>query len=92
MRDTDHNQSGMFSYISAELRVLRDHPLRPLRVMVDAALKASGPAALRLFTSRLDGYRLRRRSCCGALLVQVLDSVRSERLLMEQRDYNFLFR
>ena len=40
MRGTDHEQSGMFSYISAERRVPRDHPLRPLRVMVDAALKA----------------------------------------------------
>jgi hypothetical protein len=43
MRGTDHEQSGMFSYISAERRVPKDHPLHPLRGMVDAALKALGP-------------------------------------------------
>ena len=41
MRGVDHQQSGMFSYISAERRVPRDHPLRAIRVMVDAALKES---------------------------------------------------
>ena len=41
MRGMDHQQSGMFSYISAERRVPRDHPLRAIRVMVDAALKES---------------------------------------------------
>jgi len=43
MRGTDHEQSGMFGYISAERRVPKDHPLRPIRVMVDAALKELGP-------------------------------------------------
>src|SRR5208282_860460 len=69
MRGEDHQQSSMFSYISAEQRVPKDHPLRTLRAMADAALK-----------------ELR------ALLLQVLYTVRSERLLMEQLDYNFLFR
>jgi len=41
MRGLDHPQSGMFSYISAERRVPKDHPLRAIRVMVDAALKES---------------------------------------------------
>ena len=41
MRGMDHQQSGMFSYISAERRVPKDHPLRAIRVMVDAALKES---------------------------------------------------
>ena len=41
MRGMDHQQSGMFSYISAERRVPKDHPLRAIRVMVDAALKDS---------------------------------------------------
>jgi len=41
MRGVDHQQSGMFSYISAERRVPKDHPLRAIRVMVDAALKES---------------------------------------------------
>jgi len=43
MRGTDHEQSGMSSYLSAERRVPKDHALRPLRVMVDGALKALGP-------------------------------------------------
>jgi len=41
MRGMDHQQSGMFSYISAQRRVPKDHPLRALRAMVDAALKES---------------------------------------------------
>ena len=64
MRGTDREQSSMFSYISAEGRVPKDHPLRAIRVMVDAALKELGP--------RLDGLyatggrrRLGRRSCCA---------------------------
>jgi len=39
MRGVDHQQSGMFSYISAERRVPKDHPLRAIRVMVDSALR-----------------------------------------------------
>src|SRR5467141_3181741 len=91
MRGVDHQQSGMFSYISAEGRVPRDHPLRAIRVMVDAALKES--------SWRFDAVY----ACSGrpsippekllrALLLQMLYTVRSERLLMEQLDYNFLFR
>jgi hypothetical protein len=41
MRGVDHQQSGMFSYISAERRVPKDHPLRAIRVMVDSALRES---------------------------------------------------
>ena len=43
MRGTDHQQSGMFSYISAERRVAEDHPLRAIRTMVDVALRNMGP-------------------------------------------------
>ena len=64
MRGMDHEQSGMFSYISAERRVPKNHPLRPLRVMVDATLKALGPRFAKL-TPRAGGHRLRRSSCCG---------------------------
>jgi transposase len=81
----------MFSYISAERRVPKDHPLRAIRVMVDTALKELCP--------RLDGLYARggRPSIAPerllrALLLQVLYSVRSERMLMEQLDYNLLFR
>jgi transposase len=91
MRGTDFEQSGMFSYVSSERRVPKDHPLRSMRVMVDAALKALGPRfdALYATTGRpsIPPEKLLR-----ALLLQVLYSVRSERMLMEQLDYNLLFR
>jgi transposase len=81
----------MFSYISAERRVPKDHPLRAVRAMVDAALRQLGP--------RFDAiYAVHGRPSIApeklvrALLLQVLYTVRSERLLMEQLDYNLLFR
>jgi transposase len=91
MRGTDHRQSSMFSYISAERRVPGDHPLRPIRVMADAALKALEPSFERIYAA---GGRpsIAPEKLLRALLLQVLYTVRSERLLMEQLDYNFLFR
>ena len=91
MRGVDHQQSGMFSYISAEQRVPRDHPLRAMRALVDAALKELGPRFAVLYAS---GGRpsIAPEKLLRALLLQVLYTVRSERLLMEQLDYNFLFR
>src|SRR5712691_3327033 len=91
MRGVDHQQSGMFSYISAERRVPRDHPFRAIRVMVDAALKESSWRFDAVYASSgrpsIPPEKLMR-----ALLLQMLYTVRSERLLMEQLDYNFLFR
>jgi transposase len=91
MRGADYEQSWMFSYISAERRVPKDHPLRAIRAMADTALKD--------LSKRFDGIyaALGRPSIAPerllrALLLQVLYTVRSERLLMEQLDYNFLFR
>jgi transposase len=91
MRGTDYEQSSVFSYISAERRVPQDHPLRAIRAMADTALKD--------LSKRFDGIyaALGRPSIAPerllrALLLQVLYTVRSERLLMEQLDYNFLFR
>ena len=91
MRGADHQQSTMFSYISAERRVPREHPLRAIRAMADRALKELGPRFDAIYASSgrpsIAPERLLR-----ALLLQVLYTVRSERLLMEQLDYNFLFR
>ena len=91
MRGADCEQSSMFSYISAERRVPKDHPLRAIRAMADTALKD--------LSKRFDGIyaALGRPSIAPerllrALLLQVLYTVRSERLLMEQLDYNLLFR
>ena len=81
----------MFSYVSPERRVPADHPLRPIRVMVDDALRQLSPRFGRC-TRRPAGRRSPPEKLLRALLLQVLYSVRSERLLMEQLDYNLLFR
>jgi transposase len=81
----------MFSYLAPEQRVPRNHPLRPIRGMVDTALKA-------LCTSFDEIYSTHGRpsippeKLLRALLLQVLYTVRSERMLMEQLEYNLLFR
>ena len=64
MRGVDHQQSGMFSYISAERRVPRDHPLRSIRVKVDAALKESSWRFDAVYASS-GRPRFRRRSFCA---------------------------
>jgi transposase len=91
MRGEDPKQEAMFSYVSPEQRVPQDHPLRPVREMVDTILKEMSPQFAELYSDRgrpsIAPERLLR-----ALLLQVFYSVRSERLLMEQLDYNLLFR
>ena len=91
MRGMDHQQSSMFSYISAERRVPADHPLRVLRVMADAVLAQLGPIFEAIY-ARSGRPSIAPEKLLRALLLQVLYTVRSERLLMEQLDYNFLFR
>jgi transposase len=91
MRGNDPKQDGMFSYVSPEQRVPAEHPLRPLRTMVDDILKEMSPRFAKLYaeTGRpsIPPERLLR-----ALLLQILYTVRSERLLIEQLNYNLLFR
>src|SRR5579863_2241292 len=91
MRGDDHQQSQVFSYLSPEARVRKDHPLRAVRAMVDEVLGQ--------MSQRFDGMyaKMGRPSIAPekllkALLLQILYSVRSERLLMEEMDYNLLFR
>ena len=91
MRGTDHQQSSMFSYISAEQRVPKDHPLRAMRAMTDAALAELSPQFDALYAST-GRPSIPPEKLLRALLLQVLYTVRSGRLLMEQLDYNFLFR
>src|ERR1700692_3079645 len=91
MRGTDHQQSSMFSYISAERRVPEDHPLRALRVMADAALAQLGPAFDAIY-ARTGRPSIAPERLLRALLLQILYTVRSERLLVEQLNYNLLFR
>ena len=91
MRGDDIQQDAMFSYLSPEQRVPADHPLRPIRQMVDTVLKRLSPRFEGMYA---EGGRpsIPPEKLLRALLLQYLYSVRSERLLMEQLDYNLLFR
>jgi transposase len=91
MRGVDHQQSGMFSYISAEKRVPEDHPLRAIRAMVDVALRKMGPQFDAMY-AKVGRPSIAPEKLLRALLLQVLYTVRSERMLMEQLNYNLLFR
>jgi transposase len=91
MRGHDQQQNHIFSYLSPEERVRKDHPLRSIRAMVDEVLTQ--------LSRRFDGMyaRVGRPSIAPekllrAQLLQMLYSIRSERLLMEELDYNRLFR
>ena len=91
MRGHDEQQEGMFSYISPEQRVPRDHPLRRVRALVDVALKQMSPQFAELY-SRYGRPSIAPEKLLRALLLQCFYGVRSERLLMEQLAYNLLFR
>jgi transposase len=81
----------MFSYISAEERVPKDHPLRAIRAMIDVALRNMGPQFEAMY-ARVGRPSIAPEKLLRALLLQVLYTVRSERMLMEQLNYNLLFR
>lgn len=91
MRGDDRQQSKMFSYISAEQRVPENHPLRPIRSLVDKALAELSPRFEGMY-SRVGRRSIAPEKLLRALLLQVLYTVRSERMLMEQLEYNLLFR
>src|ERR1700733_13263232 len=91
MRGIDHQQGHVFSYLSPEERVRKDHPLRAVRVMTEEVLRD--------MSSRFDAMYARRgrpsippEKLLRAQLLQMLYSVRSERLLMEEIDYSMLYR
>src|SRR3954452_5383809 len=91
MRGEDQRQQGVFSYVSLEERVPREHPLRPVRKIVDEIFRGMSKQFDELYSATgrpsIAPERLLR-----ALLLQILYSVRSERMLMEQLDYTLLFR
>ena len=91
MRGTDHQQSHMFSYLSPEQRVRKDHPLRAIRTMVDEVLRGLSPQFNRMY-AREGRPSIAPEKLLRALVVQMLYSIRSERLLVEEIDYNILFR
>jgi transposase len=81
----------MFSYLSPEQRVPQDHPLRAIRKLSDAVFAQLSPEFDKLY-ARKGRPSIAPEKLLRALLLQVLFSVRSERLLIEQLDYNMLFR
>src|SRR5579864_7385916 len=91
MRGDERIQDGMFSYVSLEQRVPADHPLRGVRKITDGVLRSLSPEFDELYA---DSGRpsIAPENILRALLLQVFFSIRSERLLMEQIDYNLLFR
>jgi transposase len=91
MRGDERVQDGMFSYVSLEQRVPSDHPLREVRKLTDTVL---GSLSRELDALYADSGRpsIAPEYILRALLLQVFFSVRSERLLVEQIDYNLLFR
>jgi transposase len=91
MRGGDGQQAGMFSYVSPERRIPADHPLRPIREMTDTVLRQLSPRFARLY-AKTGRASIAPEKLLRALLLQVLYTVRSERLLMEQLQYNLLFR
>jgi transposase len=91
MRGDEANQGPMFSYISAAQRVPTNHPMRGIREIADAALKSLSREFDRLY-STVGRPSIPPEHLLRALLLQYFYGIRSERLLMEQLDYNLLFR
>jgi len=91
MRGDDQQQSHVFSYLSPEARVRKDHPLRAIRTMVDEVLTQLS-RKLDTMYARVGRPSIAPEKLLRAQLLQMLYSIRSERLLMEEMDYNLLFR
>jgi len=91
MRGIDHQQADMYSYLSPEARVRADHPLRAIRTMADQALKSMSERFETMY-AKTGRPSIPPEKLLRAQLIQMLYSVRSERLLMEEIDYSMLYR
>ena len=91
MRGNDHQQSDIYSYLSPEARVRADHPLRQIRNMADRAL-AKLSRRFGTMYSRIGRPSIPPEKLLRAQLIQMLYSIRSERLLMEEIDCSMLYR
>ena len=91
MRGTFTDQGQLFSYISPEARVRADHPLRKIRKLVRDVLGELNRSLSRLYASE-GRPSIAPEQLLSALLLQVFYGIRSERQLMEQLDYNLLYR
>src|SRR6266849_3825998 len=91
MRGGDQQPEAMFSYVSMEDRIPQDHPLRAMRTLVDGVLTEMSPR-FTLIYAKTGRPSIAPEKLLRAQLLQILYTIRSERLLMEQLDYNLLFR
>lgn len=91
MRGADLPQSALFSYLSVEDRIPADHPLRTMQALVNPVLAALSPRFEAMY-STMGRPSIPPERLLRALLLQKLYTIRSERQLMEQLDYNLLFR
>jgi transposase len=91
MRGEEQQQNHIFSYLSPEARVRKDHPLRCMRAMVDEVLSQLSRRFDKMY-ARVGRPSIAPEKLLRAQLLQMLYSIRSERLLMEEMDYNLLFR
>lgn len=91
MRGKDNQQGSVFSYISAEERIPADHPLRAIRSTVDEVLKAMSREFDALY-AKGGRHSIAPERLLRALLLQLFYSIRSERMLIEQLNYSWLFR
>jgi transposase len=91
MRGKFEDQGGLFSYVSPEARVPKDHPLRKIRELVRDVLRDLSRTLGALY-SKEGRPSIPPEQLLSALLLQVFYSIRSERQLMEQLDYNLLYR
>src|SRR5258708_20946363 len=91
MRGHDDQTAHLFSYVSPEQRVPADHPLRTIRQMTDRVLATLSSKFTRMY-SDIGRPSIAPEKLLRTLLLQVLYTIRSERMLMEQLEYNLLFR
>jgi len=91
MRGSDQRSGALFSYVDLEARVRRDHPLRPIRAIVNAALDRLGPDFAALY-SGLGRPSIPPERLLRALLLQAFYGIRSERQIMERLEFDLLFR
>ena len=92
MRGSDERSGTLFSYVDLESRVRRDHPLRPIREIVNAALSDLTEEFAKLYPERLGRPSIPPERLLRGLLLQAFYGLRSERQLMERMEYDLLFR
>src|SRR5881275_3436625 len=92
MRGSDAVSGSLFSYVDLESRVRSDHPLRPIRRIVNEALLTLGADFEAIYAAGVGRPSIPPERLLRALLLQAFYSIRSERQLMERLDYDLLFR